>query len=375
MKAICSLLSTMLQTFICYARVDIYLVRQLVGILYAGGYDPWFDHRLLPGQDWKAQLRDAISRCGVFIYALTPESVESEWCNWEFSNAVNLGKPIIPVLLQANTPLPEALSRYQYVDFSQGPTPEATARLLSGLAAVAVKISQGDAPAIAGHPLGAPSLVPVEAISVYQSVTRPARLSFAAAVTLPRLPPRAAITLPSWSNRTQLLRPKPALKRDRRVIRWALLILLIMMGTLLALGYGIGGKPHTPDHLPPVSSTACYDAPTPTCTVLPAETITPQKTITAASPCTGGQPSQLAVGMLAQIPAEMGADFRLRIRQEPGLDSPAVSRIRPGTAFHIIDGPVCENNLVWWEVKIDNGSTGWAAESDKRGYYMMPIIR
>lgn len=152
-----------MRLFISYAHVDKPLVSQLVEILRLGGHDPWFDHRLVPGQDWKAQLLRQITDCEAFLYALSPESVASEWCQWEFAQAVALGRPIIPVLLQAGTHRPEALSRYQYADFSHGPTPEAVASLLGGLLSIAVTIPASQAPPAPSEPRGVPAQAQPEA--------------------------------------------------------------------------------------------------------------------------------------------------------------------------------------------------------------------
>ncbi|MBN1201919.1 MAG: SUMF1/EgtB/PvdO family nonheme iron enzyme [Anaerolineae bacterium] len=146
-----------MRLFISYAHVDRPLVAQLVSILRAGGCDPWFDHRLLPGQDWQAELLRAIRACDGFVYALTPESVASEWCRWEFAEAVKLGKPVVPVLLQAGTQLPDALIRLQYADFSDGATPEAVAALMGGLTRIAVRLKPGDVPPAPSQPRGVPA--------------------------------------------------------------------------------------------------------------------------------------------------------------------------------------------------------------------------
>src|SRR6185295_214098 len=118
-----------MRLFISYAHVDKHQVSELVDVLREAAYDPWFDHKLMPGQNWKVELLSAIQLCDAFLYALTPESVQSEWCQWEFSEAVKMGKPVIPVLLQAKTKLPEAINHYQYADFTDGPSPKSVARL------------------------------------------------------------------------------------------------------------------------------------------------------------------------------------------------------------------------------------------------------
>lgn len=165
-----------MRLFISYARVDKPLVEQIIEIFREGGHDPWFDHRLLPGQEWKQVLLKQIRECDVFAYMLSPEAVKSEWCQWEFAEAVKLGKPIIPVLLQKNTPIPVALSCYQYADFSDGITPKATARLMGGLGAIVVTIPLEDMPQAPLDPLGLPAqasqdeLLQVEPDTAYQVI-------------------------------------------------------------------------------------------------------------------------------------------------------------------------------------------------------------
>jgi hypothetical protein len=96
----------------------------------------------------------------VFLYALTPESLHSKWCWWEFGQAVQMGKSILPVLVQRTDDLPDVLSRQQYVDFSKGPMPQAVARLLAGVLN-AVPIPPETMPAMPDEPGGRPER-PVE---------------------------------------------------------------------------------------------------------------------------------------------------------------------------------------------------------------------
>ena len=133
-----------MKLFISYAHTDNWQVTQIVELLRSGGHDPWFDQRLLPGQDWKKELRDAVDSCEIFVFALSPASSESEWCQWEFTQAVELKKPIVPILILATEKVPESLVDRQFVDFSQGMTPEAVARLMGGITHIAVTIP-GDA--------------------------------------------------------------------------------------------------------------------------------------------------------------------------------------------------------------------------------------
>ncbi len=146
-----------MRLFISYAKVDRPLVNPLVELLRAGGHEPWYDFGLLPGQDWKDELLRQIRACDAFVYALTPDSVDSEWCQWEFAQAVQLSKPVVPVLLKDDTVLPESLRRYQYADFTQGATPEVAARLIGGVYRFAVTIPADAAPEAPVDPVGRPT--------------------------------------------------------------------------------------------------------------------------------------------------------------------------------------------------------------------------
>ncbi|HEX2907811.1 MAG TPA: toll/interleukin-1 receptor domain-containing protein, partial [Phototrophicaceae bacterium] len=124
-----------MRIFISYAHADQVQIAELVDLLRAGGYEPWFDSDLIPGQDWEKQIRHAISESDAFVYALTPESLESEYCKIELTLAFENKKPIIPLKLKPNVKLPNNLARIQWVDFSAGRTPAAVARLLRAIRA------------------------------------------------------------------------------------------------------------------------------------------------------------------------------------------------------------------------------------------------
>lgn len=129
-----------LRIFVSYARDDLFHIRQLVEILRDGGHDPWFDHRILPGQDWKVELSSAIRLCEVFLYAITPRSVKSEWCQWEFQEAMKYGKGIVPVVFESATSLPPPLDRYQHANFTQGVDLNSALKLVAGIWEMAVQM-------------------------------------------------------------------------------------------------------------------------------------------------------------------------------------------------------------------------------------------
>src|SRR5271157_5156817 len=92
-----------MRLFVSYAHVDSVRVADLAAVLRAAGFDPWWDDSLEPGDDWKAELRRRIAACDAFLYLLSTDSVESEWCGWELAQAAELSKPIVPILVRAGT--------------------------------------------------------------------------------------------------------------------------------------------------------------------------------------------------------------------------------------------------------------------------------
>lgn len=148
--------------FISYAHMDKHiLVVPLAETLKDGGYEVWFDHELVPGRDWREQLLEEIERSSAFVYAMTPESVTSEYCLWELKEATKLQKPIIPVKLQTNTNIPDLLKSIQHVDFTQGPTNQAIAKLLHGLR-VATTLSVEKVADLPSDPKGTPAQVTIQ---------------------------------------------------------------------------------------------------------------------------------------------------------------------------------------------------------------------
>ncbi|MBZ0305137.1 MAG: UvrD-helicase domain-containing protein, partial [Anaerolineae bacterium] len=132
-----------MQLFVSYAHVNKLLVMEIANLLTEGGQSVWFDHRLLPGEVWKEVLLKEISQCEIFVYVLSPDSVTSEWCQWEFEKAVEFEKPILPILLQRDTQIPDTLKeieKYQFADFSDGVNPATIARLIGGLNKITIKV-------------------------------------------------------------------------------------------------------------------------------------------------------------------------------------------------------------------------------------------
>jgi hypothetical protein len=106
--------------FISYNRTSEAIVKNLVDDIEALGHKPWFDQDLSGGHQWWEEILKQIRACDVFIFILSPESLDSMACKRELDYANNLGKPILPVLVTdgiSTNLLPHALSQIQFVDY------------------------------------------------------------------------------------------------------------------------------------------------------------------------------------------------------------------------------------------------------------------
>ena len=120
-----------MKIFISYARVDKPYCMQIVNTLDV--HDVWYDQRLYAGQQWWKEILRRLDWCEGFIYLLSPDSVNSEYCWREFELAESLGRQIIPILIVPNTPIPPRLADLQYIDLTGGLSVENVTDLLNSI--------------------------------------------------------------------------------------------------------------------------------------------------------------------------------------------------------------------------------------------------
>jgi hypothetical protein len=112
----------MAQVFISYSSKSREVVRSLAQDFEGTGYQVWFDHKLTGGQAWWDEILANIRQCDLFVFALTPEALDSYPCKLEYTYANALGKTILPVLLTEGVSinlLPPELTKIQFVDYRQ----------------------------------------------------------------------------------------------------------------------------------------------------------------------------------------------------------------------------------------------------------------
>ncbi len=123
--------------------------------------DVWFDQEMRNrgGQAWWDMICDAIRRCDVFLYALSPHTLNSPACDSEYSYARALKRPVLPVVLEPvdSARLPTTLRESQWVYF--------TARSSEQRRSLKASI-QNLAPVVLPYPLPPPPPVPLDPIGV-----------------------------------------------------------------------------------------------------------------------------------------------------------------------------------------------------------------
>jgi molecular chaperone DnaK (HSP70) len=87
--------------FISYSREDAAYVSQLVDYLTNAGIRVWMDRELRPGAPaWAKKLEEQLEGCAAFVVVMTTSSYHSPWVDREIDLAQELGKPILPLLLE-----------------------------------------------------------------------------------------------------------------------------------------------------------------------------------------------------------------------------------------------------------------------------------
>jgi hypothetical protein len=85
--------------FLSYSRKDADFVRRLVGALEAQGRDVWVDFEDIPfATDWWDEIEKGIDASPVFVFVISPDSIQSQVCSLEVAHALETNKRIIPIV-------------------------------------------------------------------------------------------------------------------------------------------------------------------------------------------------------------------------------------------------------------------------------------
>ena len=116
-----------LKVFLCHAHSDAVAVHDLYRRLVRDGVDVWLDKEsLLPGQDWKLEIRKAVRNANVVVVCLSKQFNQAGFRQVEVRLAIEtaMEQPegeifIIPVRLE-ECDTPDSLSKWQWVDLFEG---------------------------------------------------------------------------------------------------------------------------------------------------------------------------------------------------------------------------------------------------------------
>ncbi len=112
-----------MRIFVSYSSRNRPQVKALVQDLENTGHDVWYDQEAAGGHEWWADILENIRACELFIFALTPESLDSEACRREYRYAHALHKRILPVRLNKvvnPASLTVELQKINFVDYFSG---------------------------------------------------------------------------------------------------------------------------------------------------------------------------------------------------------------------------------------------------------------
>jgi hypothetical protein len=113
------------ETFISYSRRDAVFIEKLFNALKQNGIDCWLDKEDIPkASQWKQEILVGIQFCQNFIYAISPDSIMSDYCDMELDHALALNKRIIPIVArETRIGIRLAVSELNYIffdNFEQG---------------------------------------------------------------------------------------------------------------------------------------------------------------------------------------------------------------------------------------------------------------
>lgn len=151
--------------FISYSSKNRELVRILAEDVETLGYDPWFDQQdIQPGSQWWQEIIEGIINCDIFLFAATPDSLESEPCRREREYARKLKKPFLPLALTDLDygKLPEDFAKRQFISYR----PDDKKSYVELQRALSV---QPDAPPLP-DPLPTPPEVPISDFALIRSL-------------------------------------------------------------------------------------------------------------------------------------------------------------------------------------------------------------
>ena len=109
--------------FISYSRQDQAYVSLLVQVINSHNLPMWLNDHIDYGTTWPRDIQNCLEQCRVFVVVMSPRSEKSTWVQAELSLALELKKPIFPLLLEGHRWL--SVAAVQSIDVTGGRLPPA----------------------------------------------------------------------------------------------------------------------------------------------------------------------------------------------------------------------------------------------------------
>ncbi len=133
-----------MQLFISYSRKDSAQIEELSRVLHGLGHSVWFDREISGGEVWWNAILSAIENCDVVIFALSPDSTNSQACLAEIDYSQKLNKAILPLMIREVKVETHRLRSYQIVNATDLSKRQPALDIAKGLSVIDSRIEEGE---------------------------------------------------------------------------------------------------------------------------------------------------------------------------------------------------------------------------------------
>jgi|GEM_PF-2121842 len=111
----------MAQLFISYAHADKAHLDRLIEWLNTNDFptnEVWYDHHIEGGNNWRDEITTAIDESYAMLVLMTANSMDSQYCTYEWAYAMGQGMPVFPLLFEELSidSVPAPLASRQYIN-------------------------------------------------------------------------------------------------------------------------------------------------------------------------------------------------------------------------------------------------------------------
>ncbi len=145
--------------YISYSRADKAFVTRLATYLYRAYDEVWYDEHRYGGDIWWDDLLWNLKACDIFIYLISPQSVEATYCRAEYAEALRLRKQILPVVIRDETPVPADMEVLPVVNMVGPFDASSVGELLAALKQLEYRFSKAPLPPLDPMPTPVPPVI------------------------------------------------------------------------------------------------------------------------------------------------------------------------------------------------------------------------